>query len=57
LFQNADIWQSGLLIALVGFALGVIRHVSGSTKASAITHIAYNSLPFFALLAGGGQHQ
>jgi membrane protease YdiL (CAAX protease family) len=56
LVQNADIWQSGVLITLVGFALGVIRHVSGSTKASTITHIAYNSLPFLALLAGGNQH-
>ena len=50
LVQNANIWQSGLLIAIVGFVLGVIRHVSGSTKASALTHIAYNSLPFVALL-------
>jgi membrane protease YdiL (CAAX protease family) len=54
LMQNAFIWQSGLLIAFVGFVLGVIRHVSGSTRASAITHIAYNSLPFFSLLLSGG---
>jgi membrane protease YdiL (CAAX protease family) len=50
LVQNAYIWQSGLLIMLVGFVLGVVRHVSGSTRASTITHIAYNSLPFVFVL-------
>jgi len=53
LSQNAFIWQSGVLIMLVGFVLGVIRHLSGSTKASTIVHIAYNSLPFVYLLAYG----
>lgn len=56
LIQNANLWQSGFLIAIVGFVLGVIRHISGSTKASAITHIAYNSLPFLALLADTSKH-
>lgn len=51
--QNADIWQSGVLITVVGFVLGVVRHVSGSTRASAITHISYNALPFLALIASG----
>lgn len=53
LAQNASIWQSGVLIMLVGFVLGCIRHISGSTRASTIVHIAYNSLPFMALLVGG----
>lgn len=53
LAQNADIWQSGVLITLVGFVLGVIRHVSGSTRASAITHISYNALPFLGLIVSG----
>jgi membrane protease YdiL (CAAX protease family) len=53
LTQNAFIWQSGLLIAVVGFVLGVIRHVSGSTRASAITHMAYNSIPFLVLVFSG----
>ena len=52
--QNANIWQSGLLITLVGIVLGVVRHVSGSTRASAITHMSYNAMPFLALLAAGG---
>jgi hypothetical protein len=55
LMQNAFLWQSGVLITLVGFVLGVVRHVSGSTKASAITHVAYNAVPFLALMASGGQ--
>lgn len=55
LMQNDFIWQSGVLIAFVGFVLGVVRHVSGSTRASAITHISYNSLPFLAVLFTGGQ--
>jgi membrane protease YdiL (CAAX protease family) len=53
LTQNADLWQSGLLIAFVGFVLGTVRHISGSTKASTIVHIAYNSLPFISLVVNG----
>jgi len=53
LVQNAYIWQSGLLIMLVGFVLGVVRHISGSTRASAIVHIAYNSLPFLVVILSG----
>jgi uncharacterized protein len=55
LMQNAFIWQSGALITLVGFVLGVVRHVSGSTRASAITHVAYNAVPFLGLIVSGGQ--
>jgi|SRR5579863_6216708 len=54
LMQNANLWQSGVLITLVGFVLGVVRHVSGSTRASAITHISYNALPFLVLVVSGG---
>ena len=53
LMQNAFLWQSGVLITLVGFVLGVVRHVSGSTRASAITHVSYNALPFLVLLVAG----
>ena len=55
LIQNAFIWQSGVLIAFVGFVLGTVRHISGSTRASAIVHAAYNSIPCIALLLTGGQ--
>jgi membrane protease YdiL (CAAX protease family) len=55
LMQNAFLWQSGVLITLVGFVLGVVRHVSGSTRASAITHVSYNALPFLVLLVSGSK--
>ena len=48
-------WQLILGVSLVGFVLGVVRHVSGSTRASSIVHIAYNSVFFLAMLAGGEQ--
>jgi membrane protease YdiL (CAAX protease family) len=51
--QNAFAWQSGVLITLVGFVLGVVRHVSGSTRASAITHMSYNALPLLGLVVSG----
>ncbi|HVW08838.1 MAG TPA: type II CAAX endopeptidase family protein [Bryobacteraceae bacterium] len=50
LTQNANIWQSGVVIMFVGFVLGTVRHVSGSTRASTIVHVAYNSLPLVGLL-------
>jgi membrane protease YdiL (CAAX protease family) len=49
-------WQSGVALTAVGFGFGVVRHVSGSTKASTITHIAYNSLPFAITLLQGAPH-
>ena len=55
MMQNANLWQSGVLITLVGFVLGVVRHVSGSTRASAITHIFYNVPSFVLLIIFGGQ--
>jgi membrane protease YdiL (CAAX protease family) len=56
LTQNAFIWQSGVLITIVGFVLGVVRHISGSTRASAITHISYNALPFLTVILSGAPH-
>jgi membrane protease YdiL (CAAX protease family) len=50
LSQNAGMWQSGAIITLAGFAFGTVRHISGSTRASALMHIGYNSLPFFLTL-------
>ena len=58
LSQNADIWQTGVLIAIAGFVFGVVRHVTGSTRASSIVHMAYNTLPFCITLvqsAANGQ--
>jgi hypothetical protein len=44
--QYGGLWQAGVTITVAGFGFGVVRHVSGSTRASALVHIAYNSLPF-----------
>lgn len=58
LSQNAGMWQSGVVITLAGFAFGLVRHVTGSTRASALTHIGYNTLPFLlTLLQGANQFQ
>jgi membrane protease YdiL (CAAX protease family) len=57
LSQNAGIWQSGILIAFAGFVFGVVRHVSGSTRASSIVHIGYNSLPLCLVLLQGTHPQ
>jgi membrane protease YdiL (CAAX protease family) len=50
LTQNAGLWQAGLTITVAGFAFGVVRHISGSTRASSIVHIAYNLVPFVLTL-------
>ncbi|MEP6714246.1 MAG: type II CAAX endopeptidase family protein [Terriglobia bacterium] len=53
--QNGFLWQSGVIITVAGFAFGTVRHVTGSTRASTITHIAYNSLPFLITVLQGGR--
>ena len=53
LLQNAGMWQSGVIITLAGFGFGVVRHVTGSTQASTLSHIAYNALPFLATTLQG----
>ena len=53
--QNALIWQSGVIIGIAGFGFGVIRHITGSTRASSIAHVAYNALPFAITLMQGAQ--
>lgn len=49
--QNAFSWRHVVLITLAGAAFGGMRHFSGSTRASAWMHAAYNftfCLAFFA---------
>ena len=53
--QYARQWQLIFAVTLVGFVLGVVKHLTGSTKASAIVHISYNSVFFLAMLAAGDQ--
>jgi hypothetical protein len=49
--EYGDSWKHVLLISMAGAAFGCMRHVTGSTKASAIMHAAYNGLFFVALLS------
>ena len=44
-------WRHGLLIALAGAGFGWMRHTSGSTRAAAVMHMAYNATFFVALAA------
>jgi membrane protease YdiL (CAAX protease family) len=46
--QNGRVWQYGALISAAGLAFGVLRHLSGSTRTSVITHASYNGTLFFA---------
>jgi membrane protease YdiL (CAAX protease family) len=39
-------WRSVVLVGLAGVGFGVVRHYTGSTRASAIMHAGYNSLLF-----------
>ena len=49
--EYGNSWRHVLVIALAGASFGVMRQVTGSTKASTIMHGAYNALFFAALLA------
>ncbi len=53
LSQYGGQWQAGLGIMIVGLVLGIVRHLTGSTRASAAVHIAYNSVLFLLMLAAG----
>ena len=45
--EHDRVWQYGALISVAGLAFGVLRHISGSTRTSIITHVTYNSTLFF----------
>lgn len=53
LAQYAWSWRHGVLITLTGIALGCVRHFTGSTRASAIMHGAYNFTFFAAYFSQG----
>jgi membrane protease YdiL (CAAX protease family) len=48
--EYGNSWRHALIIAMAGVAFGWMRQATGSTKAAAIMHAAYNSLFFIALL-------
>lgn len=47
-------WRHLLLLLLAGIAFGRVRHATGSTAASAMTHATYNLTFFSALVMQGG---
>jgi membrane protease YdiL (CAAX protease family) len=44
-------WRYALLVSAAGAGFGCMRHWTGSTRASALMHAAYNGLIFLALIA------
>ncbi|HEY1218870.1 MAG: type II CAAX endopeptidase family protein [Bryobacteraceae bacterium] len=48
--EYGNSWRHALIIAMAGVAFGCMRQATGSTKAAAIMHAAYNSLFLIALL-------
>jgi len=48
--EYGNSWRHALIISMAGVAFGCMRHATGSTKASALMHAAYNSLIFIALM-------
>ena len=51
--EYGNSWRHAVLIALAGASFGVMRHVTGSTRAAAIMHAAYNGMIFIAVLGQG----
>ena len=47
--EYGNSWRHAVLISGAGAAFGWMRHATGSTKASALMHAAYNALFFAAL--------
>jgi len=53
--EYGDSWRFALLVAVAGACFGTMRHLTGSTKASAIMHASFNALSFVSLF-GQGKH-
>jgi membrane protease YdiL (CAAX protease family) len=51
--QYAFSWRHGLLVTLASVGFGWMRQISGSTRASAIMHAAYNATFFVGYLGQG----
>ena len=50
--EYGNSWPHAAIVAAAGVAFGCMRHFTGSTKAAALMHAAYNAL-FFAVVAFG----
>jgi membrane protease YdiL (CAAX protease family) len=51
--EYGNSWTHVVLICLAGAAFGVMREITGSTKASALMHASYNALFFIAAFSAG----
>jgi membrane protease YdiL (CAAX protease family) len=54
--EYGNSWRHVVVITLAGVAFGWMRHASGSTRASALMHAAYNGLFFYALVNAKVRH-
>jgi hypothetical protein len=50
--EYGNSWKHAAIVAGAGAAFGCMRHLTGSTKAAALMHAAYNGLFFAVALAG-----
>ena len=53
--EYGNSWRHAVIVAAAGAAFGWMRHRTGSTRASALMHAAYNAL-FFVAMAGEKAH-
>jgi uncharacterized protein len=51
--EYGNSWRHAVLISVAGVCFGIMRHVTGSTKASTIMHAAYNGYIFAIVLFQG----
>jgi uncharacterized protein len=51
--EYGNSWRHVVLISFAGVAFGVMRQLTGSTKASTLMHASYNALDFIAVFSSG----
>jgi len=49
--EYGNSWRHAVVISLAGATFGIMRHVTGSTKAATFMHASYNAFLFIALFA------
>jgi membrane protease YdiL (CAAX protease family) len=49
--EYGNSWRHAVVLSLAGVGFGVMRHLTGSTRASTGMHASYNAFLFFALFA------
>jgi membrane protease YdiL (CAAX protease family) len=50
--EYGNSWRHVVVITIAGVAFGCMRQWTGSTRASALMHAAYNGLFFYVLFSG-----